>query len=59
MIPQFLLEENLEPIMCTLPRRFAVVALAQMVAQSRNWELGKEVGYHIGHSNMTNLISTR
>ncbi|KAM3407111.1 hypothetical protein ACQJBY_000896 [Aegilops geniculata] len=59
MIPQFLLEENLEPIMCTLPRRFAVVALAQMVARSRNWELGEEVGYHIGHSNMTNLISTR
>ncbi|KAI5022313.1 hypothetical protein ZWY2020_059043 [Hordeum vulgare] len=59
MIPQFLLEENLEPIMCTLPRRFAVVALAQMVAQSRKSELGEEVGYHIGHSNMTNLISTR
>ncbi|VAH14212.1 unnamed protein product [Triticum turgidum subsp. durum] len=59
MIPQFLLEENLDPIMCTLPRRFAVVALAQMVAHSRDWELGEEVGYHIGHSNMSNLISTR
>ncbi|XP_037404418.1 zinc finger CCCH domain-containing protein 4-like isoform X2 [Triticum dicoccoides] len=59
MIPQFLLEENMEPIMCTQPRRFAVVAIAQRVAHSRKSMLGQEVGYHIGHPNMKNLTSTR
>ncbi|KAK7277740.1 hypothetical protein RJT34_22755 [Clitoria ternatea] len=49
-IPQFLLEENMSPILCTLPRRFAVVAVSKMVAKARNCELGEEVGYHIGHS---------
>lgn len=49
-VPQFLLEENLKPIICTQPRRFAVVAVAKMVAKARGCELGGEVGYHIGHS---------
>ncbi|MCH90579.1 zinc finger CCCH domain-containing protein 31, partial [Trifolium medium] len=49
-IPQFLLEENMTPILCTLPRRFAVVSVAKMVAKARNCQLGEEVGYHIGHS---------
>lgn len=40
----------MEPILCTQPRRFAVVAVAKMVAKSRNCEVGGEVGYHIGHS---------
>lgn len=40
----------MEPILCTQPRRFAVVAVARMVAKSRNCEIGGEVGYHIGHS---------
>ncbi|MQM01561.1 hypothetical protein Taro_034320, partial [Colocasia esculenta] len=52
-VPQFLLEENMEPILCTQPRRFAVVAIAKMVAESRGCEVGSEVGYHIGHSNVT------
>ncbi|TXG63430.1 hypothetical protein EZV62_010424 [Acer yangbiense] len=51
-VPQFLLEENMEPILCTQPRRFAVVAVAKMVAKGRNCELGGEVGYHIGHSKL-------
>ncbi|KAF2315010.1 hypothetical protein GH714_037540 [Hevea brasiliensis] len=42
----------MEPIICTQPRRFAVVAVAKMVAQARNCELGGEVGYHIGHSKL-------
>ncbi|KAG2241988.1 hypothetical protein Bca52824_096167 [Brassica carinata] len=49
-VPQFLLEANMSPILCTQPRRFAVVAVAKMVAQSRNSLLGDEIGYHIGHS---------
>ncbi|XP_057424207.1 DExH-box ATP-dependent RNA helicase DExH8 [Lotus japonicus] len=48
-IPQFLLDENISPILCTLPRRFAVVSVAKMVAQARKCQLGEEVGYHIGH----------
>ncbi|CAA0377546.1 unnamed protein product [Arabidopsis thaliana] len=49
-VPQFLLEANMAPILCTQPRRFAVVAVAKMVAKSRNSDLGGEIGYHIGHS---------
>lgn len=49
-IPQFLLEEDMGPILCTQPRRFAVVAIANMVARARNCNVGEEVGYHIGHS---------
>lgn len=49
-VPQFLLEANMEPILCTQPRRFAVVAVARMVAKARKCEVGGEVGYHIGHS---------
>lgn len=55
-VPQFLLEENIEPILCTQPRRFAVVAVAKMVARARNCAVGGEVGYHIGHSR---VISAR
>lgn len=40
----------MSPILCTQPRRFAVVAVAKMVAKSRNSLLGDEIGYHIGHS---------
>ncbi|KAF8387857.1 hypothetical protein HHK36_026519 [Tetracentron sinense] len=55
-VPQFLLEENMGPILCTQPRRFAVVAVARMVAKARNCDVGDEVGYHIGHSK---VISAR
>ncbi|KAF8392589.1 hypothetical protein HHK36_022934 [Tetracentron sinense] len=55
-VPQFLLEENMEPILCTQPRRFAVVAVARMVAKARNCDVGGEVGYHIGH---LKVVSTR
>ncbi|XP_057963886.1 DExH-box ATP-dependent RNA helicase DExH8 isoform X2 [Malania oleifera] len=56
-IPQFLLEENIEPILCTQPRRFAVIAVARMVAKSRQCEVGDEVGYHIGHSKVVSARS--
>ncbi|KAJ4828991.1 hypothetical protein Tsubulata_031721 [Turnera subulata] len=57
-VPQFLLEANMKPILCTQPRRFAVVAVAKMVAKARNCELGGEVGYHIGHSKLVSARST-
>ncbi|KAL6850538.1 hypothetical protein ACP4OV_021165 [Aristida adscensionis] len=59
LVPQFLLEENMEPIICTQPRRFAVVAIARAVAESRDWQVGEEVGYHIGHSNVSDRNSKR
>ncbi|GMN37996.1 hypothetical protein TIFTF001_007280 [Ficus carica] len=49
-VPQFLLEANLKPILCTQPRRFAVVAVAKTVSKARKCQVGGEVGYHIGHS---------
>ncbi|KAI3783173.1 hypothetical protein L2E82_13237 [Cichorium intybus] len=56
-VPQFLLEANIEPIICTQPRRFAVVAVAKMVAKARNCIAGGEVGYHIGHSKVISSSS--
>ncbi|KAJ6808669.1 zinc finger CCCH domain-containing protein 4 [Iris pallida] len=58
-VPLFLLEENMQPILCTQPRRFAAVAIARTVAKARNCEVGGEVGYHIGHSNVSDRTSTR
>ncbi|KAJ0589881.1 putative RNA helicase transcription factor C3H family [Helianthus annuus] len=56
-VPQFLLEESIEPILCTQPRRFAVVAVANMVATARNCVIGSEIGYHIGHSRVMSSSS--
>lgn len=52
-VPQMLLEENMFPILCTQPRRLAVVAVAKRVAQERGCLLGEEVGYHIGQLNVS------
>jgi HrpA-like RNA helicase len=49
----------MEPILCTQPRRFAVVTIARVIAESHNWRLGEEVGYHIGHSNVLDINSKR
>ncbi|KAL3717612.1 hypothetical protein ACJRO7_009105 [Eucalyptus globulus] len=48
-VPQFLLERNIYPVICAQPSRFAVVAMARMVAKARNCELGEEVAYHVDH----------
>ncbi|KAG0495418.1 hypothetical protein HPP92_000109 [Vanilla planifolia] len=58
-VPLFLLEENMQPIVCTQPRRFAVVTIARMVAKARNCGVGEEVGYHIGHSKVSDMTSSR
>jgi HrpA-like RNA helicase len=43
------------PILCTQPRRLAVVAVATYVAKQRvEARLGKEVGYHVGQDKMAN-----
>ncbi|GMH20442.1 hypothetical protein Nepgr_022283 [Nepenthes gracilis] len=56
-VPLFLLEEDLTPVICTQPRRFAVVAVAKMVAKALQCEVGDEVGYHIGHSKVVSARS--
>ena len=50
LIPQLLLESIGHPILCTQPRRLAVVAVSDHVAKQRNCTLGSEVGYHVGQS---------
>uniref|UniRef100_A0A803L9U4 RNA helicase n=1 Tax=Chenopodium quinoa TaxID=63459 RepID=A0A803L9U4_CHEQI len=45
------------PVICTQPRRFAVVAVAKMVASVVQCEVGDEVGYHIGHSKVMSSSS--
>jgi hypothetical protein len=56
-VPQILLEEGLEPILCTQPRRFAVVSISKMVAESRGCEVGEDVGYQIGQLKVTSARS--
>jgi HrpA-like RNA helicase len=58
-IPQMLLKEAKAAIMCTQPRRLAVVAIATRVAQERGSVLGQEVGYQIGQQNITNKAETK
>lgn len=54
IIPQVLLEGIGHPILCTQPRRLAVVAVASYVAKQRSVILGEdEVGYHVGQDRMS------
>ncbi|CAM6114827.1 unnamed protein product [Calypogeia fissa] len=52
-VPQMLLDEGLGPILCTQPRRLAVVAVAKRVAEERGCALGEDVGYQIGQLNLS------
>eukprot|EP00897_Mesotaenium_endlicherianum_P005314 jgi/Mesen1/4810/ME000243S03990 len=49
-VPQFLLE--IGPVLCTQPRRLAVVSVARRVAEERGTILGEDVGYQIGQRNL-------
>ena len=48
IVPQILLNAFGPSILCTQPRRLAVVAVASHVASQRECALGDEVGYHVG-----------
>lgn len=48
IVPQLLLDGFGSPILCTQPRRLAVVAVSSHVASQRGTILGQEVGYHVG-----------
>lgn len=52
-VPQLLLEAGMGPVLCTQPRRLAVVAVANRVAQEMQCELGTDVGYRIGQRNLS------
>ncbi len=53
-MPQILLDGIGAPVLCTQPRRLAVVAVATHVAKQRNVTLGgEEVGYHVGQQNFS------
>ncbi len=51
-VPQMLQEELQGTVLCTQPRRLAVVAIAKRVAQELGCVLGEEVGYRIGEPAM-------
>lgn len=54
IVPQLLLDGFGPAILCTQPRRLAVVAVSSYVAQQRNQTLGAEVGYHVGQDRVVN-----
>lgn len=53
LVPQLLLDHFGGIILCTQPRRLAVVAVSTHVAKQRNTALGNEVGYHIGQTRLS------
>ncbi len=60
LVPTILLDNIGHPILCTQPRRLAVIAVSSHVAKQRNSTLGDEVGYHVGQNrvatNRTKLV---
>ena len=52
LVPQLLLDKFGALILCTQPRRLAVVAVSNHVAKQRGTALGQEVGYHIGQTRL-------
>lgn len=52
LIPPLLQEGLKGHILCSQPRRLAVVAIAKRVAEERQVTLGGDVGYHVGNHNL-------
>ena len=53
-VPQFVLDDHARKnkyvnVVVTQPRRIAAQSVATRVARERDWELGRLVGYKIGH----------
>lgn len=53
-VPQFILDEAADKhhhcnIVVTQPRKIAAISLARRVCKERDWQLGKLVGYQVGH----------
>jgi HrpA-like RNA helicase len=51
-VPQLLQSELNGPIICTQPRRLAVVSIARHVSASLGAQLGREVGFRIGQKSV-------
>jgi len=62
-IPQYLYEAGWAAqgrvVACTQPRRVAAVSIAARVAEEKDWELGKEVGYSIQFDDRCDPVRTR
>ncbi len=60
LVPSCLVDHLGGPVLCTQPRRLAVVAVANFVAETSGAIIGRTVGYHVGQSNVstnkTNLL---
>jgi HrpA-like RNA helicase len=56
LIPSLLLDnfnKQGQSVVCSQPRRLAVLAIAKRVASDRNAKVGHEVGFHVGNQNMS------
>jgi HrpA-like RNA helicase len=53
LVPSCLVDNLGGPVLCTQPRRLAVVAVANHVAETSGAILGRTVGYHVGQSNVS------
>eukprot|EP00529_Nitzschia_sp_RCC80_P005200 CAMPEP_0113447584 /NCGR_PEP_ID=MMETSP0014_2-20120614/4315_1 /TAXON_ID=2857 /ORGANISM="Nitzschia sp." /LENGTH=1015 /DNA_ID=CAMNT_0000338747 /DNA_START=26 /DNA_END=3073 /DNA_ORIENTATION=+ /assembly_acc=CAM_ASM_000159 len=54
LVPSALLDTLKGQVLCSQPRRLAVVAISKRVAQLRDTKLGSdEVGYHVGNHNLS------
>jgi HrpA-like RNA helicase len=53
LVPSCLVDHLGGPVLCTQPRRLAVVAVANHVAEKSGAVLGHSVGYHVGQSNVS------
>ena len=63
-VPQVLLDalaakRDARAVLCTQPRRLAVVTIAERVALERGSALGGEVGFVIGQRSLTCAAATR
>ena len=63
-VPQFVLDEHARKnkyvnIVVTQPRRIAAQSVARRVARERDWELGRLVGYKVGHDKNNTSKDTR
>jgi HrpA-like RNA helicase len=57
IVPQILLNSFGPSILCTQPRRLAVVAVASHVANQRGCALGEAVGYHVGQDRVASDVT--
>mmetsp|Transcript_26930 Transcript_26930/g.42078 ORF Transcript_26930/g.42078 Transcript_26930/m.42078 type:complete len:434 (-) Transcript_26930:33-1334(-) len=55
-VPKMLYEAGMT-VLCTQPRRLAVISVAKRVAEELEVDLGIEVGYHVGQQNQSSAFT--